>query len=153
MFNTFEEMKKVKHIPPTLYVSCTMLSVKFKLFFKTNKRICTQDLPGVIQRTADFLDRTLSSGEMSQLCEHLSFESMKNNRSVSHEDEMAKLRGKETNLIGKIEPFMRKGVVGGWKQEITPQIEEKLNLYTKEKLAGTEYEMNLRNSNATAKFK
>jgi hypothetical protein len=78
---------------------------------------------------------------------------MKNNRSVSHEDEMAKLRGKETNLIGKIEPFMRKGVVGGWKQDITPQIEEKLNLYTKQKLAGTDYEMNLRNSNATAKFK
>jgi hypothetical protein len=76
---------------------------------------------------------------MKQLCEHLSFESMKNNPSVSHEDEMAKLRGKETNLQGKIEPFMRKGEVGGWKQDITPQIEERLNLYTEGKLAGTDY--------------
>jgi hypothetical protein len=78
---------------------------------------------------------------MKQLCEHLSFESMKNNRAVSHEDEMAKLRGNE-NLTGKIQPFMRKGEVGGWKQDITPQLEHRLNQYTKRKLIDTDYEFN-----------
>jgi hypothetical protein len=34
---------------------------------------------------------------------------------------------------------MRKGEVGSWKQDITPQIEEKINLYTKMKLADTDY--------------
>jgi hypothetical protein len=68
---------------------------------------------------------------------------MKNNPSVSHEDEMAKLRGKPTNLEGKIEPFMRKGEMGGWKRDVTPQLQEKLNLYAQEKLKDTGYVLSL----------
>ncbi|KDR22997.1 estrogen sulfotransferase-like isoform X2 [Zootermopsis nevadensis] len=111
-------------------------NVMFNTFEEMKK-----DLPRVVQRTADFLDCTLTSEQMKRLCEHLSFESMKENRSVSHEDEMAKLRGKETNLVGKIEPFMRKGEVGGWKNDVTPQLEERLNVYTEGKLAGVGYEL------------
>jgi hypothetical protein len=94
----------------------------------------------VVQRTAAFLNCTLSSEQLKQLCKHLSFESMKNNPSVSHEYEVVKLRGMKTApLEGKIEPFMRKGEVGSWKCEITPKLEEKLNLHTQKKLAGTNY--------------
>jgi hypothetical protein len=64
---------------------------------------------------------------------------MKNNPSVSLENEVAKIRGKPTTLEGKIEPFMRKGEVGSWKCEVTPKLEEKLNLYTQKKLTGTNY--------------
>jgi hypothetical protein len=72
---------------------------------------------------------------------------MKNNRSVSHEDEMVKLRGQQANLNGEIQPFMRKGEVGGWKQDITPQMQEKINLYTKMKLADTDYAVSLTKNN------
>lgn len=118
------EFWKMRHEP----------NVMFNTFEQMKK-----DLPGVVQRTAAFLNCTLTSEQLKRLCKHLSFESMKNNPSVSHEDEMAKLRGKSTNLNGKIEPFMRKGEVGGWKQDVTPQLEEKLNLYAQKKLKGTNY--------------
>ena len=94
----------------------------------------------MVRRTAAFLNCTLSSGQLKQLCKHLSFESMKYNPSVSHEDLAAKLRGKSApTLEGKIEPFIRKGEVGSWKCDITPILEEKLNLYTQKKLMGTNY--------------
>jgi hypothetical protein len=101
----------------------------------------------VVQRTADFLNCPLNSAELQQLCEHLSFQSMRNNRSVSHEDEMVKLRGKQTALNGEIQPFMRKGEVGGWKQDLTPHTEHKINLYTKMKLAHTDYPVPLTKEN------
>jgi hypothetical protein len=94
----------------------------------------------VVQRTAAFLNCTLSSEQLKQLCKHLSFDSMKNNPSVSQEDIVAKLHGKSAATVeGKIEPFMRKGEVGSWKCEVTPKLEEKLNLYTQKKLTGTNY--------------
>jgi hypothetical protein len=64
---------------------------------------------------------------------------MKNNPSVSHEYEVSKVTAKPTTLKGKIEPFMRKGEVGSWKCELTPELEEKLKLYAQKKLAGTDY--------------
>lgn len=94
----------------------------------------------MVRRTAAFLNRTLTSEQLKQLCKHLSFESMKNNPSVSHEDE---LHGKPTTLKGKIEPFMRKGEVGSWKCDVTSKLEEKLNLYTQKKLRGTNYMLSL----------
>jgi hypothetical protein len=93
----------------------------------------------VVQRTAAFLNCTLSSEQLKQLCKHLSFESMKNNHSVLYEDLVVKLRRKSTTLEGKIEPFLRKGEVGSWKCDITPNLEEKLNLYTQKKLTGSTY--------------
>lgn len=63
---------------------------------------------------------------------------MKKNPSVSHADKIAKLHGKFKTLEG-IKQFTRKGEVGGWKEDITPQLEEKINEYTREKLADTDY--------------
>jgi hypothetical protein len=141
-------MKMIIPLDRHILVSTTLVHER------TDELFCSvQDLPGVVQRTADFLNCTLNSEQLKQLCEHLSFDSMKNNPSVSHEDEMAKLRGKQTNINGEIQPFMRKGEVGSWKQDITPQIEEKINLYTKMKLANTDYVLPLTNENSTAKVK
>ncbi|KOB52376.1 Uncharacterized protein OBRU01_24947, partial [Operophtera brumata] len=38
------------------------------------------DLPSVIQRTANFLNKTLSDEQVEKLCDHLSFNNMKTNR-------------------------------------------------------------------------
>ena len=97
----------------------------------------------MVQRTAAFLNRTLTSEQLKQLCEHLSFESMKNNPSVTYEFFVAKLPEKATKLEGKIEPFIRKGEVGSWKYDLTPKLEEKLNLYTQKKLTGTNYTLSM----------
>jgi len=95
----------------------------------------------VVRRTAAFLNCTLSSEQLKQLCKHLSFESMKNNPSVTYEHQV---HGKSAaTLEGKIEPFMRKGEVGSWKCDITPKLEEKLNLYTQKKLTGINYMLSI----------
>ena len=93
----------------------------------------------MVQRTAAFLNSTLNSEQLEQLCKHLSFDSMKNNPSVSYEPVMAKMPARPITLEGKIETFMRKGDVGSWKCDLTPKLEEKLNLYTQKKLKGTNY--------------
>jgi len=93
----------------------------------------------VVQRTAAFLNRTLTSEQLKELRNHLSFESMKNNPSVTYDDLLAKLPAKPTTLEGKIEPFMGNGEVGSGKSDLTPKLEEKLNLYTQKKLTGTNY--------------
>ena len=56
---------------------------------------------------------------------------------------VAKLPAKPATLEGKIEPFMRKGEVGSWKSDLTPKLEEKLNLYTQKKLTGTNYTLSM----------
>ena len=93
----------------------------------------------MVQRTAAFLNSTLNSEQLEQLCKHLSFESMRKNPSVSYEGAADKVPAKPTDLEGKREPFMRKGEVGSWKCDLTPKLEEKLNLYTQKKLKGTDY--------------
>jgi hypothetical protein len=64
---------------------------------------------------------------------------MNNNPSVSYEPLVARMPARTTILEGKIEPYMRKGEVGSWKCDLTPKLEEKLNLYTQKKLKGTNY--------------
>jgi len=93
----------------------------------------------VVQPTAAFLNCTLNSEQLEQLCKHLSFESKNNNPSVSYEPLVARMPARTTILEGKIEPYMRKGEVGSWKCDLKPKLEEKLNLYTQKKLKGTNY--------------
>ena len=97
----------------------------------------------MVRSTAGFLNCTLTSEQLEQLCKHLSFESMKNNPSVSHEDEAAKMAGKRRQMEGKIQQFMRKGQVGSWKSDLTPKLEEKLNLYAQKKKTGTDYMLSM----------
>ena len=45
-----------------------------------------RDLPAVIRKTATFLGKSISDSGVSQLAQHLSFNSMKNNKAVNKED-------------------------------------------------------------------
>ena len=45
-----------------------------------------RDLPEVIRKTAGFLGKTISPSQVTQLAEHLSFKSMKNNTAVNKEE-------------------------------------------------------------------
>ena len=45
-----------------------------------------RDLPAVIRKTADFLNKTLSPDQVSKLAEHLSFKKMKDNKAVNKEE-------------------------------------------------------------------
>ncbi|KAJ9573813.1 hypothetical protein L9F63_008795 [Diploptera punctata] len=96
-----------------------------------------KNLPAVIKSVAKFLDRTLSPEQLEQLCDHLSFDSMKNNPAVTMESEMALFDN--SHLGGKVQPFIRKGQVGGWKSEFTPELAQKIDKWTADNLKGKDY--------------
>ncbi|PSN52288.1 hypothetical protein C0J52_08321 [Blattella germanica] len=95
-----------------------------------------KDLPGIINRTARYLNRSVTLEQQKKLCEHLSFESMKNNPMVSHEDEVRKIRGNSKDDGAR---FMRKGQVGSWNSDLSPQMAEKINQWAREKLNAIDY--------------
>ncbi|CAB3228648.1 unnamed protein product [Arctia plantaginis] len=82
----------------------------------------SKDLQGSIQRVATFLGKQLSQEESDRLCEHLSFEIFKNNKSINYEE----LR--ELGLLAPDQSFVRKGKSGGWRdyfdEEMTQQAEQ-----------------------------
>ena len=73
-----------------------------------------QNLPEVIQRTAKFLDVEINDRDVEILCQHLSFDEMKKNRSVNNEAIVSISNEKQRKI-----PFMRKGQV--WRQTILDQ--------------------------------
>ncbi len=84
-------------------------------------------MPSIIRKTADFLGRDLTNQQVEKLTDHLSFESMRKNPSCNYEDIVSNMR----NLHGTFHDskFMRKGQVGSYKEEMTPEMVEKLDAW------------------------
>jgi len=68
---------------------------------------------------ARFLDKELLDDQVLVLEDHLSFESMKNNRAVNYEPVIE--INKTHNLIDADGSFMRSGTVGGGKQKMSAE--------------------------------
>ena len=64
-------------------------------------------LPDVMSDVAGFLGKALPDDSLSEVIEHLSFDSMRQNPSANLSDRPA--------LRHDVSPFMRKGVIGDWK--------------------------------------
>ncbi|KAI5714784.1 hypothetical protein M8J77_005566 [Diaphorina citri] len=100
-----------------------------------------KDLKSIIQQTGKFLDHPLSTPDILQLEDHLSFESMKENRATNYE--LVIEINKENNLIDKEKcergAFMRSGKIGGWKALMTNEMSNQVNLWTKDNLAGSDF--------------
>lgn len=75
----------------------------------------------MIYQTAQFLDKDLMDDQVLALEDHLSFESMKKNRSVNYEPFIE--MNKKNNLIESDADgsFMRSGTVGGGKQKMSAE--------------------------------
>ncbi|XP_050304334.1 luciferin sulfotransferase-like [Anthonomus grandis grandis] len=93
------------------------------------------DLPGVVQKTARFLDKSLTQEQTDKLARHLSFDSMKNNQAVNY-DWLVKL-SQIYKPSDKNNVFMRKGKVGGYKEAMTPDVIEQFDKWTEENTRGT----------------
>ncbi|PSN52286.1 hypothetical protein C0J52_08323 [Blattella germanica] len=112
------------------------------IFFTTFEEM-KKDLPGLVTKVANFLNRNISSEQLERLCQHLSFESMKNNPTVSHEDEIRKRPKDHPELKGKVEPFIRKGEIGSWKSDLSLELAEKIDNWTRERLKDTDYPLSV----------
>ncbi|XP_050437126.1 luciferin sulfotransferase-like isoform X2 [Adelges cooleyi] len=78
-----------------------------------------RDLRSVIRRTGKFLGKDLADDQVLALEDHLSFESMKNNRAVNYEPVIE--INKTYNLIDADGSFMRSGKVGGGKEKMSQE--------------------------------
>ncbi|KAF2892847.1 hypothetical protein ILUMI_13326 [Ignelater luminosus] len=96
------------------------------------------NLPEVIKKVAKFLEKELEEEQIELLTKHLSFESMKNNRAVNVESFVEKLR--ERNLCVEDGAFMRSGVVGKYKEELSPETIKKFDEWIKKNVVGTSFE-------------
>ena len=84
-----------------------------------------KDLSGEIKKIADFIDADLSSHEMSKVVELAAFEKMKKDDRVN--------QSWRKNYVKDGEPmFLRKGVVGDWKNFFTPEQSREMDVHCAE---------------------
>ncbi|OWR53534.1 Sulfotransferase 1C4 [Danaus plexippus plexippus] len=83
----------------------------------------SKDLSATVRRVVDFFGKNYSEAEINKLCEHLSIENFKKNKSVNYD--VMKVLGL---LQGGKDNFIRKGKAGGWREyfddEMTKQAED-----------------------------
>ncbi|XP_043231237.1 luciferin sulfotransferase-like [Amphibalanus amphitrite] len=97
-----------------------------------------QDLRGVINRVAAHLGKQLTEKQLEQLERHLSFESMKDNQWVNKENMGFK---KTYSSTGESQAFMRKGQTGDWKNHLSAEVAQKMDVWMEENLRGTGLEL------------
>lgn len=95
------------------------------------------DLPTVVRRTAKFLNKTMSDEQVDKLCDHLSFNNMKTNRAVNLEAILEKSYGK-SYLEGTDLRFIRKGMIGDWKNYMSDDLSRRFDEWADQHLKGTE---------------
>ncbi|KAH8347707.1 hypothetical protein KR084_000305 [Drosophila pseudotakahashii] len=94
--------------------------------FYTSFERMKKDLRGVINDVSTFLNKPINDQQMEQLLRHLSFEEMKKNPTTNHLWELAQVKHK--NAGKEKHPFVRRGDVDGYKDELTPEQIEKANI-------------------------
>ena len=83
-------------------------------------------MPSYVRRIAEFLNNPLSDEIINRIAEQCTFQGMKKNE-ISY-----KIMDEEQSS-----PLLRKGVVGGWKNYFTPELNERFEKEVLEKLKGT----------------
>ena len=96
-----------------------MFKIKIKNFNSS------YDLLLNVRMIANFFNKPLSDELINRIAEQCTFKNMKKNE-ISY-----KIRNEESSLL------LRKGVVGGWKNYFTPELNERFEKEVLEKLKGT----------------
>nr|CAD7263521.1 unnamed protein product [Timema shepardi] len=92
-----------------------------------------KDLPGTVRKVAQFLNKSLSEEQVAQMSKHLNIENFRRNPAVN----MDFL--KEVGLLNSGEQsFIRKGGVGGWTSEFTPELNQRADRWIHEHLKNTD---------------
>ncbi|XP_018573177.1 sulfotransferase family cytosolic 1B member 1-like [Anoplophora glabripennis] len=105
------------------------------LFLKYEDMI--NDLPSVIRKVAQFLERNLTDEQIDKLTNHLCFENMKNNNSVNYHIMVNFLR--KHNMTSSVGSFMRSGKIGGATSHMSADVIMKFEKWTKENLKDSDF--------------
>ncbi|KAG7317900.1 hypothetical protein KOW79_018935 [Hemibagrus wyckioides] len=90
-----------------------------------------QDLHGVLERMLLFLGKSMSKDALNHVTEHCTFKTMKQNK-------MSNYSLVPEALMDNKKSFLRKGIVGDWKNYFSPELESKFNTAISEELKGTD---------------
>lgn len=74
-----------------------------------------KDLKSVVKQVAKFLNKTVPNEQMDKILEHLSFQSMQKNPSTNYKPKVGKTDDPQ-------QQFIRKGIVGDYKNLMTPEV-------------------------------
>ncbi|XP_051024721.1 sulfotransferase 2B1-like [Acomys russatus] len=96
------------------------LQKDLNLIFITYEELKQEPRP-TIQKLSEFLGRTLGPKEVDTILEHCSFSFMSESNMVNYS-----LLGKEI-MDQSQSKFLRKGVVGSWKEHFTPELDKRFN--------------------------
>jgi len=95
------------------------------------------DLKSVIKSLAKFLNVQIDDEQMSRLFQHVSFDSMKNNKYLSHDNftEFLKKNDLCYDTSGK---FIRSGKSGGYKSEMSEELIQRFDVWIEKRLEKSE---------------
>ncbi|XP_053467664.1 sulfotransferase 2B1-like [Ictalurus furcatus] len=91
-----------------------------------------QDLHGVLERISFFLGKHLSKDTLKRVTEHCEFKTMTQNKMSNY------TLVPQTVMDAQKSPFLRKGIVGDWKNHFRSELESKFNAAIFEELKGTD---------------
>uniref|UniRef100_A0A1B6KUA2 Sulfotransferase domain-containing protein n=1 Tax=Graphocephala atropunctata TaxID=36148 RepID=A0A1B6KUA2_9HEMI len=92
------------------------------------------NLSSSVLKTAKFLKKDLTNQQVATLCDHLSFEQMRDNPAVNNEDLEALSRRMGCSLGGK---FIRSGQVGEGKKKLSQDWVRCFDQWSEENLCDT----------------
>ncbi|XP_065090899.1 luciferin sulfotransferase-like [Ochlerotatus camptorhynchus] len=100
-----------------------------------------KDLKSAILKVCSFFGKNYSEEQIETLCQHLSFNSMKNNPSVNGQEMVNKIltysnRAHEKDNANR--KFIRKGEAEGWKSDLTVALAEEIDEWTRTKVTSPE---------------
>ncbi|KAF5286554.1 hypothetical protein FQA39_LY16237 [Lamprigera yunnana] len=99
-----------------------------------------KDLKAVIREVAKFLERDVNEEAVEELAKHLHFDSMKENPAVNFSKYIGGF-AKKYNLTTADTAFIRRGIDGGYKMEMTQEQIESFKKWTQENIQGTGLEI------------
>ncbi|XP_058118159.1 luciferin sulfotransferase-like [Anopheles ziemanni] len=101
-----------------------------------------KDLRGVLPRVCQFFGKSFSDEQLDELAVHLSFDEMKKNPSTNN-DNMVRSAMKMNGREGEQFEFMRKGIVGDFRNELSEEYIAKFDQFIASQLAGSDFNYNL----------
>ncbi|CRL08568.1 CLUMA_CG021369, isoform A [Clunio marinus] len=96
------------------------------LFYEDMKK----NMAKIVEETMKFLEKNYSNDQVMKLCRHLSVESMRANPACNNDllVEKAKFLNRNGQISGDFK-FIRKGIVGSYKDEFSQQVHKKFDAF------------------------
>ncbi|KAI5632724.1 sulfotransferase domain-containing protein [Phthorimaea operculella] len=118
-FESLKEAWNCRHHPNMLF-----------LFYEELKK----DLPAAVRKVSKFLNKEYTEEQIAGLCDHLSIDSFKKNKSVNAEAK------KDLGLFAEGEQaFIRKGIVGGWRDYFDEEMMQQADTWMQQNLRDTDF--------------